>query len=610
MFHRISLVAGLAVALMLSWSVRGVAQEPPPPAAEFEDLRPQIESAEEPVALNRGPIHEAFAEPYTLDPEPGLIVAQQPPDPIEEIPPDIRPEDPGTVWFPGYWGWDAELEMYVWVSGTWRKPPPYHRWLPGYWHEVDEGWQWVPGTWVAAEQQELEYLPEPPQSLEAGPNSEPPSEQHVWIPGCWLWQEQQYAWRPGYWTMGHDRWVWMPHRYLWTPYGCVFVRGYWDYPFARRGWLFAPYFFPYHRPGFLFSPFTPFAYVYPGYLWDNFWIWPGYRHYFFGNYFGLVGRHPGFHPWHHFHGSRRGYDPLFWHRGRSYRGGVTAYRNYAQERFDRFERSPRERPPATMRDLERFRGQAARETWERNTYTRQLQEGLQRGELGRVQRLNDGQRRTMAEARGRMDQFAGQRRQLESQAARALAEPQRRGPRPESFGLPSARMTEQREVRRSPYTQPGVGRRQEVRRPDLTRPELRRPDTFQPGGRRPDVRRLEPGRGPAVGPRSEGPFRGPDIRGPDIRRSPGPTRPATPQFRGGSPGPRPSSPQIRGGGGGGSRPSPGIRGGGGGGRPSPGIRGGGGGRGGSGPMGGGRGSGGGRGGGGGGPGGGRGGGRG
>ena len=42
--------------------------------------------------LTRGPVHEAFAETVTFDPEPGIVVSQAPPDPIEEIAPDQRPE--------------------------------------------------------------------------------------------------------------------------------------------------------------------------------------------------------------------------------------------------------------------------------------------------------------------------------------------------------------------------------------------------------------------------------------------------------------------------------------------------------------------------------------
>ncbi len=42
--------------------------------------------------LTRGPLHEAYAAPQTLDPKPGPIVAKQSPEPVSELPPDQKPE--------------------------------------------------------------------------------------------------------------------------------------------------------------------------------------------------------------------------------------------------------------------------------------------------------------------------------------------------------------------------------------------------------------------------------------------------------------------------------------------------------------------------------------
>ena len=53
--------------------------------------------------LTRGPVHEAFAETVTFDPEPGIVVAKAPPAAIEELPPDQRPEGANVAWIPGYW---------------------------------------------------------------------------------------------------------------------------------------------------------------------------------------------------------------------------------------------------------------------------------------------------------------------------------------------------------------------------------------------------------------------------------------------------------------------------------------------------------------------------
>ena len=128
--------------------------------------------------LTRGPMHEAFAEQYNLDPTPGVVVSKQPPEPIDELPPASMPAGEHVTWIPGYWAWDDSWENFIWVSGVWRDIPLGQRWVPGTWDEVQQGWQWMSGFWTAAEQRELSYQPMPPQSLEQGPNVAAPSENH------------------------------------------------------------------------------------------------------------------------------------------------------------------------------------------------------------------------------------------------------------------------------------------------------------------------------------------------------------------------------------------------------------------------------------------------
>ena len=70
--------------------------------------------------LTRGPVHEAFAETVTFDPQPGSVAPKAPPAPIEELPPDERPEGGNVAWIPGYWAWDDERSDFLWVSGIWR----------------------------------------------------------------------------------------------------------------------------------------------------------------------------------------------------------------------------------------------------------------------------------------------------------------------------------------------------------------------------------------------------------------------------------------------------------------------------------------------------------
>ena len=73
--------------------------------------------------LTRGPVHEAFAEPISYDPTPGVVMPNEPPAAIEEIPPDERPEG-DALWIPGYWQWDNERSDFIWISGIWRDPRP------------------------------------------------------------------------------------------------------------------------------------------------------------------------------------------------------------------------------------------------------------------------------------------------------------------------------------------------------------------------------------------------------------------------------------------------------------------------------------------------------
>ena len=206
--------------------------------------QPGPADAEEGVqVLTRGPVHEAFAETVTFDPEPGIVVPKAPPAAIEELPPDQRPEGANVAWIPGYWGWDDERSDFLWVSGIWRALPPGRQWVPGYWGKSGQGFQWTSGYWADAKVSEVEYLPEPPETVEAGPNIAAPSADSTWLPGCWVWHQGRYAWRPGFWATVQPDWVWVPAHYVWAPRGYVFVDGYWDYSIGRRGVLFAPVYF-------------------------------------------------------------------------------------------------------------------------------------------------------------------------------------------------------------------------------------------------------------------------------------------------------------------------------------------------------------------------------
>lgn len=284
------------------------------------DVPPVLAAADNPTdagkdiqVLAHGPIHEAFAETITFDPQAGTRVPNPPPPVIEEIPPDEKPEG-DAQWIPGYWAWDDDKSDFIWVSGIWRVPPPNRQWIPGYWKQVDQGFQWISGYWVNVKATETEYLPEPPESVEVGPNVNAPSPDHAWIPGCWIWHTGRYVWRPGYWARMQSDWIWVPAHYSWTPRGYVFVGGYWDYPVVRRGVIFAPVFIPpalYSRVTFSFSPgFVIDLNVFS----DCLFIRPGYHHYYFGDYYAPRYYRGGIYPWFSLHAQRRTYDPIFAHQ--------------------------------------------------------------------------------------------------------------------------------------------------------------------------------------------------------------------------------------------------------------------------------------------------------
>jgi hypothetical protein len=263
--------------------------------------------------LTRGPVHEAFAETVTFDPDPGIVVPKAPPAAIEELPPDQRPEGANVAWIPGYWGWDDERSDFLWVSGIWRDLPPGRQWVPGYWGKSAQGFQWTSGYWAAAKVTQVQYQPEPPATVEAGPNIAAPSADATWLPGCWVWNQGRYAWRPGLWATVQPDWDWVPDHYVCAPRGYVFVDGYWDYSIGRRGVLFAPVYFDagvYARPGFSYSPTTV---IDLGVFANHLFLRPQYQHYYFGDYYSANYQAAGFYPSYSYNSGRYGYDPIYAH---------------------------------------------------------------------------------------------------------------------------------------------------------------------------------------------------------------------------------------------------------------------------------------------------------
>ena len=364
-----------------------------------QDQPPPIPGQEQTEVLTRGPVHEAFAEPVPLQVQAALIVPNQPPANIAEVPPADRPQGDHFVWVPGYWAWDADRNDFIWVSACWRVGPPNMSWVPGYWAQVTDvqevprrgvevgvgavqvrvgggvdvqvgggvgvhvggehavpvrsaGWEWVSGFWAPTGAQEIEYLPAPPAPIDLEPPGPPPAADNMWVPGCWYWHEGQYVRRTGYWLQQRPDWVWQPSHYRWTPRGYVFEAGHWDYSLERRGVLFAPVYFPrsvYAREGFSYSPSIA---IDVGVLSANLFTYPRYGHYYFGDYYDDAYLSIGIYPEFECESRHTWYDPIYtydrWHYGQADK----QWQAHQRQEYDQRRANKDLRPARTYREME------------------------------------------------------------------------------------------------------------------------------------------------------------------------------------------------------------------------------------------------------------------
>lgn len=261
--------------------------------ASAQQINAQAEARDVEI-LGHGPIHEAFAQPAAPILEPTILVQKQPPAPVEELPPDVKPEGDHVVWIPGYWAFDNERNDFIWVSGFWRNVPPNRVWVGGYWTAEGDGFRWVAGYWSEPSQTQVYYPPPPEPIPEAAPPA--PNGNSFYVTGTWIYRDTRYVWRPGYWSPYHTGWLWSQPRYAWTPGGYVFTDGYWDYDFPRRGVLFAPAYF---GPGY----FATNQYYRPSYalttslLYTSLFVQPNASSYYFGDYYAPRYASRGFVPW-------------------------------------------------------------------------------------------------------------------------------------------------------------------------------------------------------------------------------------------------------------------------------------------------------------------------
>jgi WXXGXW repeat (2 copies) len=424
-------------------------QDPPPaptPVPDAADAQaapgsaPDQTDAQGGQVMTRGPVHEAFAAPIVHDPKAAPTIEKQPPDPIQELPPDQKPAGQSVQWIPGYWSWDVSRNDFIWVSGIWREPPPNSQWVPGYWHDVDGGYQWVAGTWIpvstAQSQSQQSYLPPPPASLETGPNTPQPSANVSWTPGYWSWQASGYAWRPGFWAAVQPNWIWMPAHYVWTPSGHLFVPGYWDHPVANRGLMFAPVYYPqpvYTQPNFVF---TPSISIVGSAVTANLFVQASTNQYLFGNFYAQNFVSVGITPWFSFSfGTARPlfYDPLFSYYAvinvRQNPGWVASIREQYALRLAR----PELRPPNTYIEQTRIIERNVNITRNVTIDHREMVMPLSKMTADRGMRLvkvEAAERQQLHQQVAQLHQYREQRLQQERQGARELAAGGAARPRP------------------------------------------------------------------------------------------------------------------------------------------------------------------------------------
>jgi WXXGXW repeat (2 copies) len=497
-------------------------QSPPPaPTPVPDNATTQDASASSPdqtdpqggQVLTRGAIHEAFAAPVVHDPAASPIIPKTPPAPIQEMPPDQKPAGQNVQWISGYWSWDVSRDDFIWISGIWREPPPNNQWVPGYWHQVDGGSQWVPGTWIPVgtgqTQSQPSYLPPPPQSLEAGPNTPAPAANLSWTPGFWSWQGSAYAWRPGFWAAVQPNWIWMPAHYVWTPGGHLFVAGYWDLPIANRGLMFAPVYYPqpvYAQPNFVFTP--SISIVGPA-VTANLFVQANAGQYLFGNYYPQNFLSVGITPWFSFtfaSGPPVFYDPLF-----SYYAVINVQRNPAwvtqvREQYIQRRENVALRPPVTY--IEQTRVIERNVTINRNVTVvdhRMLAMPLNRmaadpvaGKGMRLVQVHEAEREQIRRQAAQLHEFREQRLQTEREGARAKAAGGAAAARPRPMNLPHSPVGSHRAGASGAMAQRGLEQRSAGSHPEAAR----RVDMHsQAAGTSEPARATRPAR-PATAPRT------------------------------------------------------------------------------------------------------------
>ena len=171
-----------------------------------------------------------------------------------------------------------------------------------------------------------------------------------------MYQNNTYVWRTGHWQPRVSNWIWIPARYIWTPRGCIYRPGYWDFEFDVRGVVFAPVRFRNHHYRANDFYFQPNHCVNTGAnFFVHFFVRPNCNHYFFGNWYGQSFVSTGFRPWIHPRSHRRNYDPLLAHYNCSrYRQGNQLLINWVNVQHQHYHRNRNHRPRNTLQAHAKF----------------------------------------------------------------------------------------------------------------------------------------------------------------------------------------------------------------------------------------------------------------
>ena len=345
LFTYLSGFAGPAAGCALFLFLPGGLSQPASSCAQVPDDGAEV--------LTRGPVHEAFAGTISFKAVKGFPVPEIPPEAVDELAPEHRPDGANVTWIPGYWAWDEEATEFIWVSGIWRNLPPGRQWIPGYWWESGREHQWISGYWADADVEEVEYLEQPPASLEKGPNIKAPSRNHSWVPGTWRYRNSRYAWQGGYWNEVRPNWIWVPSYYTSTPRGHIYVDGYYDYDVPRRGVIFAPVRFQgerYTQPDYHYRPTTVIS---VSAVINHLFLRPKARHYYFGDYYAPEYRRSGYYSSSNYYTGGHGYDPIYSHQRWTHRED-TSWERRTEENFVYYRDHEEERPPHTLSAFTQF----------------------------------------------------------------------------------------------------------------------------------------------------------------------------------------------------------------------------------------------------------------